>query len=326
MTILENRHLKKDSTLIFILNTCVYFLFFFFGYIGILRFYYSSMILILNLNYILRQNIYSIILFMGLEMDAFSILLFYFSILILCVINLITLIKYVIKKSNLEKYYIGKYSHLIFLPLILFSCLNFLGYPKLKDKDYNKFIPIPYIRLSFSLVFCIIGLIILCILYFLCFIKKNNDETNEESPNYLLKIFYEVLLIFYLYYFFHLVQLFRLKNKIKDEIYDIKEEIPKKFQIVMASIIETIFGLIGLVIIFFGKSFVYAFYQIYIYIAFLIIRADIGKIENEPYYVSIKLNVYDYIISAIMISLTVGCVIYLLISIRKSRKNIKNDI
>ena len=324
MTILENRHLKKDSTLIFILNTCVYFLFFFFGYIGILRFYYSSMILNLNLNYTLRQNIYSIILFMGLEMDAFSILLFYFSILILCVINLITLIKYVIKKSNLEKYYIGKYSQLIFLPLILFSCLNFLGYQKLKENSNFSDIYSDK-KLIISLCFCIIGLIILGVIYYFSFIR-NNDETNEESPNYLLKIFYEVLLIFYLYYFFHLVQLFRLKNKIKDEIYDIKGEIPKKFQIVMASIIETIFGLIGLVIIFFGKSFVYAFYQIYIYIAFLIIRADIGKIENEPYYISIKLNVYDYIISVIMISLTVGCVIYLLISIRKSRKNIKNDI
>ena len=299
---------KKNFKLIFIINTCAYLFFIICGYISILRTYYSGLFLNLwmyfNLN-LSNEDIGILKYFIGLEMDISSILFFYISILIVCVINLISLVKYFIKKSNLEKYFIGKYSHLIFLPLILFSCLNFLGYPKLKDKDYNKFIPIPYIRLSFSLVFCIIGLIILCILYFLCFIKKNNDETNEESPNYLLKIFYEVLLIFYLYYFFHLVQLFRLKNKIKDEIYDIKEEIPKKFQIVMASIIETIFGLIGLVIIFFGKSFVYAFYQIYIYIAFLIIRVDEGTIESK--YVNIKLSVFDYIISSIMILLTIGC-------------------
>jgi hypothetical protein len=164
-------------------------------------------------------------------------------------------------------------------------------------------------------------LIILCLIYFLSFIKKN-EETNEENPNYSLKIFYEVLLIFYLYYFFHLIQLLRIKGKVTDgqDFYKLimkDEQIPSKFQVTMACIIETVFGLIGLVIIFFGKAFTYAFYQIFIYVAFLIIRADIKKIDNEPYYVKIKLNVYDFIISSIMIILTIVCVIFLILLMRK---------
>ena len=132
-------------------------------------------------------------------------------------------------------------------------------------------------------------MIILCIIYFLSFIKKN-EETNEENPNYSLKIFYEVLLIFYLYYFFHLIQLLRIKGKITDDqdynkLWEKDQQYPLKFQVTMACIIETVFGLIGLVIIILGESFAYAFYQIFIYVAFLIIRADIKKIDNEPYYV-----------------------------------------
>jgi MFS family permease len=259
---------------------------------------------------------------MGVEMDSRSIYLFYFSILIICVINFITLIKYFVKKSNLEKYFNGNYSQFIFLPLILFTILNFFGYPKRKDEDMEKFIKIPYVRLSFSLVICIIGLIILCGLYFLSFIKKNEEEANEENPNYSLKIFYEVLLIFYLYYFFHLIQLLRIKGKIKDidefrNLFKKERQIPFKFQIVMASIIEIVFGLIGLVIIFFGKAFTYAFYQIFIYVAFLIIRADNEKINIEDNEVKIKLNVYDYIISSIMIALTFFCVIFLICLVRK---------
>ena len=110
-----------------------------------------------------------------------------------------------------------------------------------------------------------------------------------------------------------MIQLLRIKDKLED--YD--GDVPKKFQIVMASIIETVFGLIGLVIIFFGKAFAYAFYQIFIYVAFLIIRADIKKIDDEPYYVKIKLNVYDFIISSIMIALTIVCVIFLILLMRK---------
>ena len=312
MTLIQNKYFKKDSKLIFILNTFVYIFFFVCGYIGILRVYYSGIILNLLMGYSLRQSKFSLYYFMGLEMDIFSLLLFYFSVLIICVINLITLIKYIIIKCSIEKYYIGNCSQLIFLPLLFFACLNFLEYPKLKDDSESDDELTTKKKLGISLGICIIGLIILCIIYFLSFIKKN-EEINEENPNYSLKIFYEVLLIFYLYYFFHLIQLFRIKDKLKDYVGDV----PKKFQIVMASIIETVFGLIGLVIIFFGKAFAYAFYQIFIYVAFLIIRADIKKIDDEPYYVKIKLNVYDYIISSIMIILTIVCVIFLILLMRK---------
>ena len=82
------------------------------------------------LNY---KYIYQLIYFKGLEMDVLSMYLFYFSLLIVCVINFISLIKYFVKKSNLEKYYLGNYSQLIFLPLIFFTCLNFFGYPKFKN-------------------------------------------------------------------------------------------------------------------------------------------------------------------------------------------------
>ena len=140
------------------------------------------------------------------------------------------------------------------------------------------------------------------------FYKKKWRNKRRKSKLF-IKNLYEVLLIFYLYYFFHLIQLLRIKDKLKDYVGDVQ----KKFQIVMASIIETVFGLIGLGIIFFGKAFTYAFYQIFIYVAFLIIRADIKKIDDEPYYVKIKLNGYDYIISSIMIVLTIGCVIVFII-------------
>ena len=279
------------------------------------------MILNLLLVYSLRQSAFSLYYFMGLEMDVYSLLLFYFSVLIICVINLITLIKYIVRKCSIEKYYIGNCSQLIFLPLLFFACLNFLGYPQPKD-DIESYYDLPTKKkLGISLAICIIGLIILCIIYFLSFIKKN-EETNEENPNYSLKIFYEVLLIFYLYYFFHLYQLIKIKGKITDQ-YDYDEllnkdkQMPLKFQVTMACIFETLFGLIGLVIIFFGKAFAYAFYQIFIYVAFLIIRADIKKIDNEPYYVKIKLNVYDFIISSIMIILTIVCVIFLILLMRK---------
>jgi len=308
MPIIQNKYLKKDSKLIFILNTFAYIFFFVCGYIGILRVYYSGMILNLFLLYSLRQSAFSLYYFMGLEMDVYSLILFYFSVLIICVINLITLIKYIVRKCSIEKYYIGNCSQLIFLPLLFFACLNFLGYPKAKDDNNDP----TEIKLDISIGICIIGLITLFIIYSLSFIKKN-EETNEENPNYSLKIFYEVLLIFYLYYFFHLIQLFRIEDKLEDYYGDV----PKKFQIVMASIIETVFGLFGLVIIFFGKAFAYAFYQIFIYVAFLIIRADIKKIDNEPYYVKIKLNVYDFIISSIMIILTIVCVIFLILLMRK---------
>ena len=165
MTLIQNKYFKKDSTLIFILNTFAYIFFFVCGYIGILRVYYSGMILNLSLEYSLRQSAFSLYYFMGLEMDVFSLLLFYFSVLIICVINLITLIKYIVRKCSIEKYYIGNYSQLIFLPLLFFACLNFLGYPQAKDDTQKK-------KLGISLGICIIGLIILCIIYYLSFIKK----------------------------------------------------------------------------------------------------------------------------------------------------------
>ena len=317
-TLTTNENLKKNSTLIVLINACVYLLFFVFGYISIVRSYYSGSLLNLYLGFSLNtkelENLYR---FMGLEMDNFTLLAFYISILFVCVINLITLIKYFVKKSNLDKYFIGNCSQFIFLPLILFTILNFFGYPKLKDKDIDEnFIPIPYVRLSFSLCICLFGLIILGCLYFLSFIKKNEEEANEENPNYSIKIFYEVLLIFYLYYLFHLIQLLRIKGKIKD--YDDLEEliakdkqIPFKFQVTMAGIIETVFGLIGLAIIFLGKSFVYAFYQIFIYVAFIIMRAETGKIKDEDDV--IKLSAYDYVISIIILLATLGCLCFLII-------------
>ena len=119
-------------------------------------------------------------------------------------------------------------------------------------------------------------------------------------------------------------QLIKIKGKITDQ-YDYDEllnkdkQMPLKFQVTMACIFETLFGLIGLVIIFFGKAFAYAFYQIFIYVAFLIIRADNEKlnVENEGVKIKIKLNGYDYIISSIMIALTFFCVIFLICSVRK---------
>ena len=316
----QYKNFKKNSNLIFIINACAFLFFFVTGYISILRSIYNGLILNFNMKFILNDKFEDELkFFMGLKMDNISLIIFYASILFVGVINLIILIKYFVKKSNLEKYFNGNYSQFIFLPLILFTILNFFGYPKLKDKDANKFIHIPYVRLSFSLVICIIGLIILCGLYFLSFIKKNEEEANEDNPNYSLKIFYEVLLIFYLYYFFHLIQLLRLKGKIKydDDYEDLmkkEHQIPLKFQVTMGCIIETVFGLIGLVIIILGKSFAYAFYQIFIYVAFLIIRADNGKIDyKSPFYkLKIKLNVYYYIISIIIILATLVCLCFLI--------------
>ena len=250
---------------------------------------------------------------MGLKMDIFSLMAFYISILFICVINFMTLIKYFVKKNNLDKYFNGKFSQFIFIPLIFFTILNFFGYKKSKE---FKFIKISYLRLSFSFCICVIGLIILGGLYFLSFIKKNEEKTNEENPNDSLKIFYEVLLIFYLYYFFHLIQLFRIKGKIKDydefeKLIEKEQQIPLKFQVTMACIIETVFGLIGLVIIFFGKAFAYAFYQIFIYVAFLIIRADNEKMKE--FREIKKLNVYDYVISIIILWATLGCLSFIII-------------
>jgi hypothetical protein len=142
MTLIQNKYFKKDSKLIFILNTFAYIFFFVCGYIGILRVYYSGMILNLSLEYSLRQSAFSLYYFMGLEMDVFSLLLFYFSVLIICVINLITLIKYIVRKCSIEKYYIGNCSQLIFLPLLFFACLNFLGYPQPKD-DIESYYDLP---------------------------------------------------------------------------------------------------------------------------------------------------------------------------------------
>ena len=317
--LITNENLKKNSTLIVLINACAYLLFFIFGYISILRSYYSG--IFLNLYSVLSLNTKELIdlfYFMGLEMDIRSIYLFYFSILIICVINFITLIKYFVKKSNLEKYFIGNYSKFIFLPLILFTILNFFGYPKLKEKDIGEIlIPISNRRLTYSLCICFYGLIILGCFYFLSFIKKNEEEANEESPNYSLKIFYEVLFIFYLYYFFYLNQLIKIKSKIKyineywHKIYYEEKQLPLKFQVTMAGIIETVFGLIGLIIIFLGKAFTYAFYQIFIYVAFLIMRADNGKINMKDD--TIILSAYDYVISIIILIATLGCLCFLII-------------
>ena len=115
-----------------------------------------------------------------------------------------------------------------------------------------------------------------------------------------------------------MIQLLRIKGKIKEkgEINILilnGNPIPLKFQVTMAGIIETIFGLIGLVIIFFGKSFAYAFYQIFIYFAFIIMRADNGKLHSGYFPNNlIKLSAFDYIISFIMILLTIGCMIVLI--------------
>ena len=318
VSLTTNENFKKNSTLIFIINACAFLLFFVFGYISILRISYSGLLLNLYSDFSLNiKNIGILKYFMGLEMDEKSLYAFYFSILFICLINLIILIKYFVKESNLEKYFNGNYSQFIFIPLILFTILNFFGYPKLKVEIPEKFIKIPYVRLSFSLVICIIGLIILCGLYFLSFIKKNKEEANEDNPNYSLKIFYEVLLIFYLYYFFHLIQLLRLKGKIKyyddyDDLMKKEHQIPLKFQVTMACIIETVFGLIGLVIIILGESFTYAFYQIFIYVAFLIIRADDGKIEENPNFPKIKLNACDYVVSVIVLLATLVCLCFLM--------------
>jgi len=113
-----------------------------------------------------------------------------------------------------------------------------------------------------------------------------------------------------------LIQLLRIKGKIKDyddfyeKLYKDKQ-LPLKFQVTMAGIIETVFGLIGLGIIFLGKSFTYAFYQIFIYVAFLIMRADNGKIKDEDDV--IKLSAYDYVISIIILLATLGCLCFLII-------------
>ena len=147
---------------------------------------------------------------------------------------------------------------------------------------------------------------------FFKFYKKKWRNKRRKSKLFIKNFLWSSSYFLFILFFF-LIQLFRIEDKLDDY----EGDVPKKFQIVMASIIETVFGLIGLVIIFFGKAFTYAFYQIFIYVAFLIIRADIKKIDDEPYYVKIKLNVYDYIISSIMIILTIVCVIFLILLMRK---------
>ena len=122
-----------------------------------------------------------------------------------------------------------------------------------------------------------------------------------------------------------MIQLLRIKGKIKDidefrNLSKKERQIPFKFQIVMASIIETVFGLIGLVIIFFGKAFAYAFYQIFIYVAFLIIRADKKKIKG--YHDKIKLSIFDYFISIFMLLSTLVCLGFI---IKKKKLNYNND-
>jgi len=110
-------NLKKNSNSIFLINTFAFLFFIIYGYISIIINYYSDLFLnqfgLYPLNY---KYIYQLIFFKGFEMDVLSMFLFYFSPLIVCVINFISLIKYFFKKSNLEKYYLGKYSQLIFLP------------------------------------------------------------------------------------------------------------------------------------------------------------------------------------------------------------------
>ena len=318
-------NISIDKSSLIFLTVFAYLFFIVTGYISLLRTYYSGMFLNL-INYKLHYD-YSgdnLVYYVGIQMDDASIRFFYTSILIVCLINLITLIRYYIKKSDIQKYYFGNNSFFIFLPLILFGSLNFFGYSRVKDYKRDNFINIPNIRLIFSLCICIIGIILLFVFYYKSFIK-NYEETKEENSKYLLKIFYEVLLIFYLYYFFHLIQLLRIKGKIKDidefrNLFKKERQIPFKFQIVMASIIETVFGLIGLVIIFFGKAFAYAFYQIFIYVAFLIIRADKKKIKG--YHDKIKLSIFDYFISIFMLLSTLVCLGFI---IKKKKLNYNND-
>ena len=150
--------------------------------------------------------------------------------------------------------------------------------------------------------------------------KKNAEEINEEDPNFLLKIFYEALIVFYMYYFFHLFQLLIKKAKVTDfdeyrKIISKDQQLPLKFQVKMACVFETLFGIIGLGIIFLGKSFTYAFYHIFIYIVFLIIRVENGEIDDRYYDVRVKLSVFDYIISIIMLLLTIVCLCF--VAIRK---------
>jgi hypothetical protein len=137
----QYENFKKKSNLIFIINACAYLFFFIFGYISIVRYPYSDLFLNLFMNFSLNsKSVYELSHFMGLKMDNYSLFAFYISILFICVINFITLIKYFVKKSNLENYFNRKFSQFIFIPLFFFTILNFFGYKKMKSHCLKIFI------------------------------------------------------------------------------------------------------------------------------------------------------------------------------------------
>ena len=59
-----------------------------------------------------------------------------------------------------------------------------------------------------------------------------------------------------------------------------EERVPLKFEKFMAILVEILFGLIGIAVIYFGKAITYGIYQIYIYVAFLIYRKDISDFKH----------------------------------------------
>ena len=141
---------------------------------------------------------------------------------------------------------------------------------------------------------------------------KNSEESNENNEDENLidikKLLSDALLVFQVYYLFYVIQELVIKYKDIGSI-SLGSKIPLIFERNMGIIVELFFGLIGLALIYFGKSITYAVYQLFIYLAFLIYRkqiADFKSNDNEK-----KFSFIDYIIVSIMMVLTIVCLFFI---------------
>ena len=222
------------------------------------------------------KSIYASI-FIGLQMHKALFIFFYLSLFALAFINLIILLKSIKNEDTYEKYFKKQISKYFFIIFILASIFNVYGYSINEDDDYTLRKKVVKTKLWLFLFNLIFSLIVLIILYYYNYIQNEKESNEDKNLINFGKIFYDAFLVFHIYFLFYIIE--ELKLIYTDDL-DGESGIPYKFEKRMAIIVELLFGLIGLGVIYLGKAIVYGIYQIFIYVAFLIYRNDIDDFDD----------------------------------------------
>ena len=243
--------------------------------------------------------------FIGLQMHIYLFIFFYSILLVLAIINLIKLFSCIKNEDIYEKYFKKQISKYFFIIFILASIFNVYGYTKKDDDDDLGWGNITKIKLWLFLFNLIFSLIVLINLYYKNYIQNNESNENTEDKKINLgKIIYDSFLIFHIYFLFYIIEEIVIEYQDLEHLIFHEDGVPLIFEIIMSVLVEILFGLIGLALIYKKKAITYGIYQTFIYVAFLIYRIDIGQ-YNDSYSEDNKFIIIDYIISIFMIGATV---------------------